>query len=380
MIINQRSLKLVLCVSLLLAIVDPCLSQEALGNKPERLEWLKDAGLGLFIHWGVDSQIGTVISHSLVGASQDYADRFFTQFPQTFNPTRFDPGEWARLAKIAGFKYVVFTTKHHSGFCMFHTDSHAFNIKNTPFKRDITKEVIDAFRKEGIATGYYFSPDDFYVLYKQGKQISRDAKEAWPKNNAELMAINQKQVKELFTNTVRSMSFSSMDPRGTFGSDLASFSRTVLSRAGFWKHLRSPHPPVKSLPPDILDEPWEACFTMGTSWQFKPTNETYLSGEEWINALIETRAKGGTMLLNIGPEPNGEIPQEQEDILRELGAWMFINSEAIYAGPPMEDIKRRQYLVHKKEGRRYGLCFCNTSELGMGQKNGNSSQIHTGDR
>ena len=119
-------LKSALCVLILTYMISPIFPQESLANKPERLEWLKDAGLGLFIHWGVDSQIGTVISHSLVGASEDFAERFFNNLPQTFNPSRFDPDEWARLVKIAGFKYAVFTTKHHSGFCMFHTESHAF--------------------------------------------------------------------------------------------------------------------------------------------------------------------------------------------------------------------------------------------------------------
>lgn len=133
-------------------MISPITPLESLGNKPERLEWLKDAGLGLFIHWGVDSKIGTVISHSLVGASHDYAEGFFKQLPQTFDPTRFDPDEWARLAKISGFKYVVFTTKHHSGFCMFQTESHAFNIMNTPFRQDTTKETVEAFRKQGIAS------------------------------------------------------------------------------------------------------------------------------------------------------------------------------------------------------------------------------------
>ncbi len=108
---------------------------------------------------------------------------------------------------------------------------------------------------------------------------------------------------------------------------------------------------------------------MGTSWQFKPTNETYRSGKEWINALIETRAKGGTMLLNIGPEPNGEIPQEQENILRELGAWMFINSESIYAVRPWKTVKEGQHLVHKKKGEDTVYAFHNTRELEMGRQN-----------
>lgn len=362
----KSRLKSILCVALLICLSVPILSQQSPGNKPERLEWLKDVGLGLFIHWGVDSQIGTVISHSLVGASQDYTERFFQELPKTFNPTHFHPEEWARLAKIAGFKYVVFTTKHHSGFCMFHTDSHDFNVKNTPFKRDITIEVMEAFRKHGIATGYYFSPDDFYVLHRQGKLISRDAPEAWPKNNPELMAINQKQVKELFTRYGPiDVFFIDGPPEGLLDLTWELQPDCVITRGVLETPEVSPST-GEELPPDILNEPWEACFTLGTSWQFKPTNETYRSGGEWINTLIETRAKGGTMLLNIGPEPNGEIPQEQENILRELGAWMFINAEAIYKVRPWKSIREGDIWFTKKKNENTVFAFVTNTDWEWG--------------
>jgi alpha-L-fucosidase len=131
-------------------------------NKQERLEWFRDQGFGLFIHWSVDSQLGVVISHSLVGASPEYTDRFFGDLPKTFDPHEFHPVDWARLARLAGIRYVMFTTKHHSGFAMFDTKTTPFGIMNTPFHRDITKEVFDAFRSQGIATGVYYSPDDFW--------------------------------------------------------------------------------------------------------------------------------------------------------------------------------------------------------------------------
>jgi alpha-L-fucosidase len=101
-------------------------------NQPERADWFIDQGLGMFVHWSVDSQLGSVISHSMVGASQDYLDRFVNELPRTFYPQRFDPDEWARLARVAGMKYVVFTTKHHNGFCMFDTETTDFTVMNTP--------------------------------------------------------------------------------------------------------------------------------------------------------------------------------------------------------------------------------------------------------
>lgn len=130
-------------------------------NKADRVEWFRDLGFGMFIHWTPDSQIGAVPSHSMAGASQDYLKRYIEDLPKTFNPRKFYPKDWAVLAKLAGMKYVVFTTKHHSGFCMFDTATTPFNIMHTPFRRDIVAEVVAAFREQGIAPGFYYSRTTF---------------------------------------------------------------------------------------------------------------------------------------------------------------------------------------------------------------------------
>lgn len=312
-------------------------------NKPEKLEWLKDAGFGLFIHWSVDAQVGTVISHSLVGASDAYARDFFEELPKTFNPTRFDADEWARQAKISGFKYVVFTAKHHSGFCMFDTDTSEFDISSTPYKNDILAEVVEAFRAQGIKIGLYFSPDDFHVLWKQGTEITRTKPEALPENNPGLMKVNRAQIKELLSN------YGDIDvlfldgPKGHNDGGLKELvwelqPNCLITRGAIVTPEISAST-TQSLPEDVLDVPWEANFTMGTSWQFKPTNETYKDGGLWIQNLIETRAKGGTMLLNIGPDQSGLIPHEQQRTLIEMGAWMMINKEAIYDVRPWHVIR-----------------------------------------
>jgi hypothetical protein len=121
-------------------------------NKPERVEWFRDQGFGLFIHWSVDSQTGVVISHSLVSADEAYTKRFFEELPKTFNPRKFEPKDWAALATLAGIKYVVFTAKHHSGFAMWDTKTTDFGIMHTPYKHDLTGEILDAFRAQGIAS------------------------------------------------------------------------------------------------------------------------------------------------------------------------------------------------------------------------------------
>lgn len=100
------------------------------GNRKERLRWFNEIGFGLFIHWSLDSQIGSVIGHSMAGASEEYLEKYTRVLPSMFNPKRFDPDEWAQLANLAGIRYVVFTTKHHNGFCMFHTETTQFNISN----------------------------------------------------------------------------------------------------------------------------------------------------------------------------------------------------------------------------------------------------------
>jgi len=303
-------------------------------NRPERLHWFQDQGLGLFIHWSLDSQLGTVISHSMVGASEDYLDRFVNQLPSTFHPAKFDAHEWARLARVVGIRYVVFTTKHHSGFAMFETSTTDFGILQTPFACDVTREVVEAFRAQGIAVGFYFSPDDFHFLREQNILISRRRPEAQPPNNPELMAHNRKQVRELLTQygPVDVMFFDG-PAEGLLELTWEIQPDVVITRGVMQTPEIAPST-GQNLPDQTSSEPWEACFTMGTSWQYKPTNESYRSGTEWIEALVETRAKGGNMLLNIGPEPSGQIPVEQEALLREIGLWMFVNGEAIHGVRP----------------------------------------------
>ena len=303
-------------------------------NLPEREAWFQDLGLGMFIHWSVDSQLGSVISHSLAGASEDYIDRFFTELPRTFEPKKFDPQAWARLARLAGFKYVMFNAKHHSGFCMFDTASTDFDIMNTPYGQDIVRQVVDAFRAEGVAVGFYFSPEDFWFLNQQGHAIARKRDYAYPGNNPELRAHNQTQLKELFTNygTIDLAFLDSFDNKDAL-EDIWAMDRKVCVTRGVMAT------PEQDTPDQPMPGPWEACYTMGTQWQFKPTNEDYKSGGKLIEMLIEIRAKGGNFLVNVGPTPEGEIPFEQERRLRELALWLFVNGEAIYNIRPWHVIR-----------------------------------------
>ena len=297
-------------------------------NKADRVEWFRDQGFGLFIHWSIDSQLGVTISHSLVGASPDYTERFFNELPKTFDPVRFDPQQWARLARLAGVKYVVFTAKHHSGFGMYATATTPFNVMNTPFHRDITAEVLKAFREQGIAPGLYFSPDDFYWLHNHGKGIQRGVDEVQPSHNPGLLQYDSAQLRELLTH-YGPVDVIFFDGEATSLRQLAwkLQPEIVVTRGA----MRTPE---QTIPGQAFDEPWESCITMGDAWQYQPQNDHLKSGHELIRLLVETRAKGGNLLLNVGPKPNGEFAIEQEERLRELALWMFVNSEAIYSVRP----------------------------------------------
>lgn len=292
-------------------------------NDPAAVELFRDRGLGLFIHWGVDGTLGGVISHSLVGASPDFAGRFFETLPAYFNPDRYQPDEWARLAKLAGFRYVMFTAKHHAGFCMWDTRTTDFSVMHTPYGKDLLAPLITAFRKQGIAIGLYFSPDDFWWLYRHHITINRHVKGVYPQDNPEFMDYTKRQLKELLTHYGPIDYFFFDGPAEQLTDYVWQLQPNLVITRGVMET------PEQYTPGVALPGAWEGNLTMGTEWPWKATNEQYKSGTELINILIETRAKGGNLLLNIGPKPNGTIPDEQDARLREIALWNFVNGEAI---------------------------------------------------
>jgi len=293
-------------------------------NKPERVEWFRNTGSGLFIHFSMDSQLGIVISHALVGASKDFEDRYFNELYKTFNPYRFNPEELVTLAKLAGMKYIVFTTKHHSGFCMWDTETTDFKITNTLYKKDILKEYVDATRAAGLGVGFYFSPEDFWFLKQHNIPIDRPVQRLSPELAEAYDDYTRRQCEELMTNYGKiDVLFIDGDPKAVVKEVSWRLQPDILITRG------AMHTPEQVLPGAQIDEPWLSCITMGTAWQYQPTNERYKSGGQLLQLLIEARAKGGSLLLNVGPKPNGELPIEQENRLREMAAWNFINHESM---------------------------------------------------
>ncbi|MDR2430347.1 MAG: alpha-L-fucosidase [Puniceicoccales bacterium] len=333
-------------------------------NKPSREEWLRDLGFGLFIHWAHDSQLGIVISHSLVGASEDYCQRYFNELPKTFDPRKFDPAEWARLARVMGVKYVVFTTKHHSGFCMWDTKTTPFNITQTPYKKDILRELVSALRAEGLAIGFYYSPEDFKFLHENGIAINRGDLRLGKKFSRKYEDFIKAQCDELFTQYGPvDILFIDGDPK-----DPAKYTG--------WRHQPglvvtrgAINTPEQYVPGAGADSLWESNITMGTQWQYKPTNDTLKSGTRLIELLIEIRAKGGNFLLNIAPHPDGYIPKEQEERMREIAAWMFINQESIYNVRPWKVAQEgKLWFSRSKDGKNVYVYVTGESNWGRGAR------------
>jgi len=355
MILRTRYLLNLLCFVSVLFLSSPAYAEDSveLRNDPARTEEFMDWGIGMFIHIGVDVELGSVISHSMVGASDDYIERYVSELPKTFNPTDYNPEEWVKLAKLAGFKYMVLTTKHHSGFCLWPTETTAFNIVNTPYGKDMLQPFVDACRKYDMKVGFYFSPEDFLFLHKQGHLIRRKADYANISKNPALLAYDRAQIKELFTN------YGPIDVAFLDAWDNAAITQYI--------HELQPNcivtrgemkTPEQSIPDEPMEGPWEACFTLGTQWQFKPTNEDYKSGNQLIHMLTDIRAKGGNLLINMGPEPNGSIPFEQERHFRELALWMFVNGEAIHNIRPCPVIKEGDiYFTRRKEDHSTVYCI-----------------------
>jgi alpha-L-fucosidase len=305
-------------------------------NKPERKEWFQRMGFGMFIHWSIDVQLGAIISHNVAVGSKEYQDRYFRQLPATFDPRKFDPEVWADLASLAGMKYVVFTAKHHNGFCMWDSETTDFDITSTRYEGDILEEIISAFRARNIAIGLYFSPDDYHVMYTQGLPPSRVTPESESPRNSALWEINKKQLRELLTNYGK-IDILFIDEKSDWANPLvANYAWDIdpdllITRGGL-------PTPEQQLPDQTIEGPWEACYTIGWHWQYV-AEEYYKDATELIQLWIETRAKGGNLLLNVGPDAHGEIPPRQESRLREIALWHMANHEAVDGVVPWKTVQ-----------------------------------------
>lgn len=358
----------------------------------KKLDQWQDKKFGLLMHWGTYSQWGIVESWSLSPEDYGWCKRTKGSNPQnyfeykkeyeglkkTFNLVKFNPDKWADAAKYAGMKYMIFTTKHHDGFSMFDSKYTDYKVtdKECAFssnpKSNITKEVFNSFRKDGFWVGAYFSKPDWnnkYYWDPYFPPIDRNVNYdpvLYPEKWQKFVEFTHNQILELLTD------YGKVDILWLDGGWVSKASKSELQHffekklketsTGFIKHkmvsqdikmdelvvkARKKQPglivvdravhgknqnyltPENRVPDETLPYPWESCIISGGGWSYTQ-NAKYMSGRKGIHTLVDVVAKGGNLLLNIAPDPDGEWQQGAYDLLKEYGDWMKINSSAIY--------------------------------------------------
>ena len=322
-----------------------------------RLDWWQDARLGMFIHWGLYA-----IPAGVWGDRSDYGEwiRSSAKIPlaeyetlrEKFNPVHFDADAVARAAADAGMKYIVITSKHHDGFCLFDSAETEWDVMSTPFKRDIMKELADACRSHGLKICWYYSIMDWH---HPDYTPRRDWEKDRPTENADYdryVAYMKAQLKELLTNygEIGVLWFDGQwehhwsDERGR---DLYAYVRglqpniIINSRVGRgggdWGMDRESGmlgdygTPEQTIPDRVIaDIPWETCMTMNGHWGYNAADKNYKSTATLIRNLADITGKGGNFLLNVGPMADGRIPPESLARLAEMGRWMRTHGESIY--------------------------------------------------
>ncbi len=386
-------------------------------NVLKKLENWQDLKFGLLMHWGPYSEWGIVESWSIcpeeypwckrvMGSDPDNYNTYLKEYENlklTFNPVKFNPDKWAEAAKEAGMKYVIFTTKHHDGFCMFDTKYTDYKVtdKACPFsknpKANITKEIFKSFRNKGFWVGAYFSKPDWHSPYYWSPEFppkDRNVNYDPEKNPAlwkKFVDYTHNQVLELVGGEYGKVDILWFDggwvqkkskeyqkryyaeqvdknPGGYVYTrevnqdikmdELVSKVREkqpgiiVVDRAVYGKNQNYLTPENK-VPPKALPYPWESCIISGGGWSYTP-GAKYKSGHDAIQMLVDIVAKGGNLLLNIGPSPTGEWDKGAYDLLKEYAAWMKVNSEAIYGTRALAPFKEGNIcMTGKKDGSAY---------------------------
>jgi alpha-L-fucosidase len=305
---------------------------QTFSSKEERLEWWKDARFGMFIHWGPVSLKGTEISWSRGGTGIPIAE--YDSLYKQFNPVKFDADAWVKLAKAAGMKYIVFTSKHHDGFCMWNTKYTGHNIMNSPFHRDVMKELAAACKKEGMALGFYHSTCDWYnpdfPLTSPGGNVRRETSNLekytmYLKNESAEIIRNYGPLLVMWYDVPQE--FDSIRGQGVIDY-IRKIQPDILvnDRTGAKGDFDTPEQRIGSFQ---ISRPWETCMTIATQWAWKPDDKVK-SLEECLHTLIRSAGGDGNLLFNVGPDQYGNIEPLQADRLLEMGKWLQKYGYTIY--------------------------------------------------
>lgn len=379
-----------------------------------RLDKWQDQKFGMLIHWGLYAQAGIMESWTL--CAEDWIDRdstiayedykkWYWGLKKDFNPVHFNPGQWAEAAKGAGMRYMIFTTKHHDGFSMFDTRQTDFKITAGPFrnnpKADVAKYIFEAFRRQGLMTGAYFSKPDWHSEYywwpkypTADRNNNYDIRK-YPWRWEQYKTFTYNQVSELMHHygplDILWLDGGWVRPRETVNDEVRSWGARIpewsqdidmpriaaMAREaqpgilivdrtvhGIYENYQTPE---QSIPKEQLDHPWESCMTLANNWGYVP-NDVYKSSGKIIHTLIEVVAKGGSLLLGIGPKPDGTLTDEALQRMKEIGAWLKVNGQAIYNTRIARNYRDGDvwFTQSKTNNTRYALvCLKNN---GMGRK------------
>ncbi len=355
--------------SLCAAWIDPL--DETPTQRDARMQWWRDAKFGMFIHWGVYSvPAGTYKGQQVPGIGEwimrnaEIPVAEYKEFAREFNPVNYDPDAWVRLAKRAGMKYIVITSKHHDGFALFDSQVTRWDVVDaTPYGEDLLKPLEEACIRHGIKLGFYYSQAQDWV-HPGGAKARMEEGQGWDEAHKGdfdryLHEIAYPQVQEILSNYELDILW--WDTPVWMNQQRADLLRRLLKlRPGLITNNRLGgdykgdfSTPEQHIPATGLDYDWEACMTMNNTWGYKSYDDDWKSPEELIRKLIDITSKGGNFLLNVGPTSLGEIPDPSIDRLHEIGRWMDHNSESIYGTSPSPFRKLKWGRCTSKEGKLY---------------------------
>ena len=355
----NNKLSLILLVLLLNQIVS---AQNKIWNeteeeKTERLSWWTDARFGMFIHWGI---YALPARHEWVKNRERITDEDYQKYFDNFNPDLYNPAEWAKMAKNAGMKYAVITSKHHDGFCLFESEYTDYDAASTPYGRDLIKEWVDAFRAEGLGIGFYYSLIDWhhphFTIDSRHPQRANTKEEYDRLNRGRDMAVYRtylkNQVREILTKygkiDIIWLDFSYPGEFGKGRNDWGSADLITMVRQlqpeiivndrldlndvwGGWDFTTPEQFKVQEWPEkDGKKIAWETCQTFSGSWGYYRDEHTWKDNKQLLVLLIESVSKGGNLLLNVGPTARGMFDNRAVQALERMGEWMKFNSRAIY--------------------------------------------------
>jgi alpha-L-fucosidase len=334
----------------------PDYRNETTAEKDARMQWWRQARFGMFIHWGLyavpaGEWDGTSNHAEWILTTAQIPVEQYEKFGPQFNPVKFNADQWVRMAKDAGMKYLVITSKHHDGFCLWDSDATDYDIMDrTPFKRDILKELSVACKEQGIKLCFYHSIMDWhhpdYLPRRKWEKRSADGADY-----TRYISYMKAQLKELVLRYDPAVLWFDGEWEKTWthedGLKLYDYVRSlkpaiiINNRVDKGRHGMQGTfdtsqyagdfgTPEQEIPASGLDYDWESCITMNRYWGWNKHDKDFKSTEDLIHKLVDIASKGGNFLLNIGPKPDGTFPIESSERLKHIGQWMDVNGESIY--------------------------------------------------